>query len=224
MVRHDCSPELSRAGLPDPKAGHRSAAVRAARSALASTGVPRAGLDGENDGVRSRDSASPPLVESSSRAQGATPLKPSDRRRFARSALANRSSDIDRAKLWRIRWASSTLTGAMATHKGLEVARRGRSAPDRAMTRTYCHIGSFDPDNGRPISTQLIDSTATTTFQDSIRKQESEFGMTVEVLTSYSGHRSVSMAVTKLTKRVHSNEQRREQQSHRRSLVHRILG
>ena len=61
MVRHDCSPELSRAGLPDPEAGHRSAAVRAARSALASTELPRAGLDGENDGVRSKDSASPPF-------------------------------------------------------------------------------------------------------------------------------------------------------------------
>ena len=39
MVRHLRSPDLSRAGLPDPEAGHRSAAVRAARSALASTGA-----------------------------------------------------------------------------------------------------------------------------------------------------------------------------------------
>src|SRR5450631_23536 len=63
MVRHVRSPVLLGRDCPSPESAHRSAAVRAARSALASTGhAPRAGLDGETDGVRSKEKAIPSLL------------------------------------------------------------------------------------------------------------------------------------------------------------------
>jgi hypothetical protein len=74
VIQHDRSPVFSRAVLPDPEAGHRSAAVKAARSALAST---RAGLDGENDGVAlmdsARNAASPPASAVAPNAPAAAP-------------------------------------------------------------------------------------------------------------------------------------------------------
>jgi len=55
----DLSPFLQ-AGLPAERSPpRRSAAVRAARSALASTAQPRAGLDGENGVARCRKKAIP---------------------------------------------------------------------------------------------------------------------------------------------------------------------